>query len=655
MRFEVRSFPTFTFAFTFCLLTSTLLSGQERPTFRAAIEAVQVDVLVTDGEGRLVSGLTAADFELLENGKPQAITTFSAVDIPIERGERPLAEPDVRTNSGPEGRIYLIALDEVGTHPDRPDTPLRARAFLRRFIEEYFGPNDVAAVVLTGRGLATDGQDFTNNRRLLLNAVDKFSGGFRQEEAPPESQNAADNAQREKDFLMRSRMASLRALAEFMAKMPGRRKAMLFVSEGIGFNMFEVVDYAGGVLSLAGEDARAAMRAATRSSLAIYPIDPLGLGEGGTLDARADLTALAHVTGGFSLSNSENFAGAFERMVREQSTYYILGFNSGYEKRDGRYVRLEVRVKRPGLRVQTRDGYVAPVGKEPAAAAGLTRPPAFSDAIASAIATPGIPMRVFAAAYKSAGRNAAVVLAVEVDAAQLELIDANGVFTGRMDVGFVATDAKKKITRSPRYTATFAMKPETHQRFEKNGMRLLLQADLPEGRYQLRVAAGGTTRAGSVVYDLEVPDFTKPPLILSGVSLTSSAAAEILTRQLGGNLLTDVLPHPPMASRTFAPDETLVLYAEVYENTRTATAHPIFMTTDLRDDGGRVVRTVSDQRSSTDPRRKSGGYAFAPRLSLEDVPPGRYVLHVEARSTLGGKTVTRDIPIRVSVTRAIRN
>ena len=97
---------------------------QERPTFRAAIEAVQVDVMVTDAAGRLVTGLTAADFELRENGKPQAITTFSAVDIPIERGELPLAEPDVRTNEGPEGRIYLIALDEVGTHPDRPDTPL---------------------------------------------------------------------------------------------------------------------------------------------------------------------------------------------------------------------------------------------------------------------------------------------------------------------------------------------------------------------------------------------------------------------------------------------------------------------------------------------------------------------------------------------------
>ena len=638
---------------TFGLLGTAAQPPQERPIFRAAIEAVQVDVLVTDAGGRPVSGLTAADFELLENGKPRDITTFSAVDIPVERGEQPLAESDVRTNDGPEGRIYLIALDEVGTHPDRPDTPLKARAFLRRFIEDYFGPNDVAAVVLTGRGLATDGQAFTNNRHLLLNAIDKFSGGFRQEEAPAESQNAAANAKAEGDSLIRSRMASLRALAEFMAKTPGRRKAMLFVSEGIGVNMFDVVDNARGVLSMAGEDARAAMSAATRGSLAIYPIDPLGLGNESTQDSRADLTALAHVTGGFALSNSENFAGAFTRIVREMSSYYMLGFNSGYEKRDGRYVRLEVRTKRPGLTVTTRDGYLAPIGKAPAPAAATTRS-AFSEAIASPFGIGTMPMRVFAAPYKGAGRNAAVLLAVEVGAAQLQLVESNGLFTGQMDVGFVAIDAKQKITRSPKHTASFAMKPETHQRFEEKGMRLVLQADLPEGHYQLRVAAGSAARAGSVVYDLDVPDFAKAPLILSGVSITSSAAVTILTRRVGADPIGDGLPGPPTATRTFAADETLAIYAEVYENTRTAAAHPILMTAELRAEDGRVVRTVSEQHASTEPQRKYGGYAFAPRISLQDVPPGRYLVHIDSRSGTG-KAVTRDIPIRVSGTTAIRN
>ncbi|MEO8257129.1 MAG: VWA domain-containing protein [Acidobacteriota bacterium] len=629
---------------------SLALNAQQRPTFRAAIEAVQVDVLVTDGAGRAVSGLTADDFELLENGKPQAITTFSAVDIPIDRGELPLAEPDVRTNDGPEGRIYLIALDEVGTHPDRPDTPLRARAFLRRFIEDYFGPNDLAAVVLTGRGLSDAGQDFTSNRRLLLNAIDTFSGGFRQEEQPAESQNGSVNAQREREYLVRNRMASLRALAEFMVKTPGRRKAMLFVSEGIGFNMFDVVDYAGGVLSLAGEDARAAMSAATRGNLAIYPIDPLGLGDGGTLEARSDLAALAHVTGGFALSNSENFDGAFTRMVRDNSAYYVLGFNSAYEKRDGRYVRLEVRTKRPGLTVKSRDGYVAPIGKAPAPAAAPPRS-AFAEAIASPFATGGLPIRVFAAPYKGVGRNAAIVLAVEVDAAQLGLVEANGLFTGQMDVGFVATDARKKITRGPRHTAGFALKPETYQRLMDNGMRVVLQAELPEGRYQLRVAAGSAARAGNVVYDLEVPDFTKAPLFLSGVTLTSSTAAATLTRRVGADPIGDGLPGPPTAARTFAPGETLALYAEVYDNSRSRAVHAILMTTELRDDAGRVVRTVSEQHASTDPQRKSGGYGFAPQVPLGDVAPGRYLLHIEARSGAGGKPVTRDIPVRVAAPR----
>ena len=77
------------FGFLLSLVASVSFAQQpqDRPTFRAAIEAVQVDVTVTDVEGRPVSGLTEADFELLENGKPQSIKTFSAVDIPIERGE----------------------------------------------------------------------------------------------------------------------------------------------------------------------------------------------------------------------------------------------------------------------------------------------------------------------------------------------------------------------------------------------------------------------------------------------------------------------------------------------------------------------------------------------------------------------------------------
>jgi VWFA-related protein len=172
-------------AIALCAVSTTALLGQQtgspeaRPsqdgpavTFRSKIDAVEIDVFVTDAEGTPVTGLTVEDFELIENGKPQPITTFQAVDIPIERREEyeeTLGEPDVQSNAGPPGRVYLFALDDLDGC-----AALRTRRFLRQFLDEHFGPNDIAAVTPVGRGLATDGQGFTSHRRLLLNAIGKI-------------------------------------------------------------------------------------------------------------------------------------------------------------------------------------------------------------------------------------------------------------------------------------------------------------------------------------------------------------------------------------------------------------------------------------------------------------------------------------------------
>ena len=101
-----------------------------------------------------VTGLTQDDFEILEDGLAQPVTTFSAVDVPIERTERAIGEPDVVGNDGPPGRLYLIALDDMSA-----ENALRTRFFLRQFIEKHFGPNDSAAVVLTTRVWARAGRN----------------------------------------------------------------------------------------------------------------------------------------------------------------------------------------------------------------------------------------------------------------------------------------------------------------------------------------------------------------------------------------------------------------------------------------------------------------------------------------------------------------
>src|SRR5215203_62242 len=105
------------------LLYAPTLQGQDqRPaptvTFQVEVNYVDVDVVVTDDGGNFVSGLTRDDFEVLENGKPQKIDTFSIVQIPVEKPAefiyegRPVA-PDTQTNRKPfDGRVYVIVLDD---------------------------------------------------------------------------------------------------------------------------------------------------------------------------------------------------------------------------------------------------------------------------------------------------------------------------------------------------------------------------------------------------------------------------------------------------------------------------------------------------------------------------------------------------------------
>ena len=115
------------------------LPSIDTPIFRSNVDAVELDAFVVDAAGNPVTDLTVDDFEILEDGRPQPITSFGVIDIPIERVEAPTASriiPDVRSNQQPEGRIYLIAIDEispslVGTASRSPATVRRA-AFRRR-------------------------------------------------------------------------------------------------------------------------------------------------------------------------------------------------------------------------------------------------------------------------------------------------------------------------------------------------------------------------------------------------------------------------------------------------------------------------------------------------------------------------------------------
>jgi hypothetical protein len=416
-------------------------------------------------------------------------------------------------------------------------------------------------------------------------------------------------------------------------------------------------------------DTQDAIASATRGTVSIYAIDPRGLVVGdedlitqsstiGDADGRAlqselrlsqdSLRVLATSTGGFAAVNRNDLNGAFDRIVAENSSYYMFGYYSMNERRDGRFRKIEVRVKRPGLRVRSRNGYFEARGRRPNTTPSTKVSPALAEAIGSPLPVTGIPIKVFAAPYKGTAPDAAVAYVAEVDINNFEFIEKDGTFSETLELVSSATDSKGKLFPGERQLVNLNLKPDTLARAKSRGFRLVNQVTLPPGRYQLRIAASTRSgRTGSVLYDLEIPDFTKEKFVMSGVTLTSRAAAEAPTVK-PKDPLADYLPGPPTTMREFSRDDTIALFAEFYENNSGGAAHQLQFKAELRAEGGRVVRNVTEERSSSDLKGGVGGYGFAARLPLDEVEPGLYVLHVEGQPRIGDQpAVSRDIQIRV--------
>jgi hypothetical protein len=368
---------------------------------------------------------------------------------------------------------------------------------------------------------------------------------------------------------------------------------------------------------------------------------------------RFSLQTLSEGTGGFSTVSTNNLAGAFDRIRQENSTYYVLGYYPTNSKRDGRFRSIEVRVGRPGLRVRARNGYVAPQAKTAAQTAIETQtkiPPSLLDVLANPLQASGLRLTAFAAPLKGTGSNAAVTVVIEADGRDLQFHEHDGIHEAALDVSMIAMSSQGKTKADLFRKVTMPLKPESYQMVERYGLRVMSRIDLPPGRYQLRIAAVDVMSqlAGSVHYDLEVPDFEALPLSMSGLVLTSSLAGVVPTA--GGPAVEEwrkVLPGPPTVAREFKVGEEIALMTEVYE-AKSAARHTVDITTSVRTDEGREVYVHEDQRDSTELAGRAGRFGHTARVPLKGLQPGLYVLKVEAHSRLEqAGAVSREVQFRI--------
>jgi len=164
-------------------------------------------------------------------------------------------------------------------------------------------------------------------------------------------------------------------------------------------------------------------------------------------------------------------------------------------------------VKRPGLQVRARSGYVAPRGRPsspPPVNTKLSAP--VSEVLRIPMSNAAVPMAVSAAPYKGSGRDAQVLITVEMRASELGLVETQNRFNAQIEVAAAAIGATGRIVKGEFHRVGLSLTSDSYERAQRNGIRFLGELALPPGRYQLRVVAGNTGgRAGAVSADLEVP------------------------------------------------------------------------------------------------------------------------------------------------------
>ena len=312
--------------------------------FRARVDLIQVDVSVLDRDRRPVSGLTAADFTLMEDGRPRPIVSFTEVHVPPPAA--PTAgwvtdiAPDVTTNTHPPGRLVVIAIDDGALSTNGGLWGVqKARAAARAAVKEL-GPDDVAALVLTEHGRTA--QNFTNDRARLLAAIDStplFPGTDN-----PDPKDPKQNWRASCTCGLCS-VEGLQRVAQSLMSLPQQRKTDPLHQPGrqrghhpAGVPAAAVPDVDVSRRLRAAEarrDARRVPAGGARERHDSSAIDPNGLGGGRSYPEF--LRTIAENTGGRAVTHDNDPERQVPALLLESSWYYLLGFESASRSADGAF------------------------------------------------------------------------------------------------------------------------------------------------------------------------------------------------------------------------------------------------------------------------------------------------------------------------------
>ena len=640
---------------------TVVVRGQQQPTFRGGIELVEVDAIVLDGRGRAVKDLTAADFEVLEDGKPQPVSTFAFVDVPVA----PLAaaagvetsEPDITTNtSEKERRLWVMLLDtpvvEVNTFMKGGGVVYTrlTQNVARRFVDEAVGPDDLLAVIHV-QGSQSASQPFTTSKALALRSIERFGSG-----PGFASEDPSERTPEERVAMMMNTYRTIQDVSLRLGAMSTRRKAVIWIGGQLAFDPSgqgpDAFGFAAPTLLAAYRDAVAS---AQRNHVAIYPVDPSGMSTDlnpglpqarGTRQAaesdlvrRGALRIAAEDTGGYAVVGTNDFERGFAQIRDENSSYYVLGYYPPVQHADGRFHAITVRVKRPGLTVRSRKGYTAPTDATKSTAAGALAASA-AEALRNPLPAAGLRISLFATPFKGAATPGIVIVGAHIRGEGLSPTGENV-----LQVAYRVIDDEGKVVTTR--TSEYKLPDDAEQRalIQRDGARFIEELALPQGRFEIRCAVsqrGGSV--GSVVAYVDVPDFTDGPIAMSGLLVESrgSTVTPRIATQLAMTLNAEVT-----ALREFPARGALAMSGVVYADADLP-ADGVLIEPFLLDAAGNVLGEVSKALQVRGRTAAGGQRQFEVEVPLGSLTPGAYVFKLSARVATDKRGVERAVPFRVT-------
>ncbi|HWD00544.1 MAG TPA: VWA domain-containing protein [Candidatus Sulfopaludibacter sp.] len=535
------------------------------------------DVILKDKQGNPIPGLTAKDFVITEDGKPQEvkICDFQQLEEAVTAAPEAAPAPKVAAPEAPKPAEAPVAKSVVATQiaPEKPgdlkykdrrllvmffdmtsmpiQDQLRAQTAAQKFLKTQMTKSDLMAVMTFASDVKVV-EDFTDDRDVLAKDIKNLTIGEGQGfDVTNSDDSSADTGaafqQDDTEFNIFNTDRQLSAL-ETAVKMLGslnEKKALVYFASGMQKTQDNQAQL------------QATINAAIRSNVSFYPIDARGLvataplgdatkgspgGQGMYTGSSArsatsnfqgqqeTLYTLAADTGGKALLDNNDLGMGIVQAQKDISSYYILGYYPTNDKLDGQFRRVKITL-RPELLAKYgepknyRQGYFA--GKEFNKFTSSDKERQLTQALLLGDPVTDIPIAMEVDHFRLARDRYFVPITIKIPGSTLELAKArNGAESTKIDFIGQITDSKThKIIENVRDFIPVTLKGEAAGQLAKKPLAYDMGFTLPPGNYSIKFLAreNETGKMGTYETQFLIPDLTAETrtLPISSVVLSS--------------------------------------------------------------------------------------------------------------------------------------